>query len=153
MDAAGQVLAAERGGEPRRRLGRRRRVQRGDVAEHGRVRLGVREVERAAQQVADLVVQGAADEPEGPARQGGAVQEPLMVVGVEALAQRPRAALGEQRADRRRSLRPQRVDAVGERVHGARPRDLGRQAADEVGVVDHGAWPHRLVAARALAAL
>ena len=51
-DAGRQVVGAERRGEPRGRPGHGRRDARGDVREHGRMGLGVRQVEPAAEDVA-----------------------------------------------------------------------------------------------------
>ena len=128
-----------------RGVGHGGRVERRDLREHRRVGLGVREVVGAAEDVADPVVERGAGHAERPAGERGPVQQPLAIHRLQALAQRPRSRLGEQRGDRRRARRPQRVDAVGERVHGARRGDRARQVAAQVEVVDHvaGAAPPR----------
>ena len=66
-------------------VGQRRGVEGDGMGEHGGVSVGVDEVERAAEDVAQLVVQPGARRPEGDARQVGAVQQVAATVDVGAV--------------------------------------------------------------------
>ena len=152
-----RILAGrpERLGEARH-LGRQGRcVERDGMREHDRVRIGVDEVERAAEHVRDLVVQPGRRGGEGDARQVGAVHQLRPRFEVARFRHHPRQRGGDRphTLERQRGrhrvglLDPQRLDRVGERVARARSGDARRQAERELGVVDHGLREHDQVAA------
>ncbi len=120
----------------------------------------VRQVERAAQGVAQLVVQRHGRGPEHRAAQPGALLGPgpgVAVGGVgDQLRQRPQqrahAPLGHRRRRGRGIGGPQRLDGVRHRVEPAGHRHVDRQPQGQVGVVEHRDRQHPGVAPGALAA-
>ncbi len=116
------------------------------MGEHGGVGVGVDEVERPAEDVAELVVQSGARRPEGDAREVGAVEEvaaPADVGGVghhrrQRAGDRPHRFQRQRRGDRVVAGGVQRLDGVGEGVERAGAGDVGGQADRQQRVVDDG---------------
>nr|WP_236554357.1 hypothetical protein [Nocardioides sp. AX2bis] len=144
-EQAGQgVRRVERGGDPGGGVGRGVGVEGEHVREHHRVRLGVGEVPRAAEDVADLVVQPGAGAGEGRGGEVGAVQAAgaggeVAAVGHDAAERRgegPDALGGGGVEDGVAAGRPERVDAVGQRVEAAGDGEVDGEADRELGVVD-----------------
>ena len=107
------------------------------------MQLRVGQVEHAAEQVAELVVQRAAGrgrlprEP-GACERGGArirvARGPQR--GADARREAPQPFARRSVGDRRRPRGPERLDTVRDRVHPARGGHAGRQVVGELGVVD-----------------
>lgn len=124
------------------------------------VRRGVREVQRASERVAELVVQRHRRRAEHRPAQPGAVlglaaRVEVGAVGDHARERRrqcPGALLGHQRDDRRRVGGVEALDGVGDRVHAAGGREVRRQAQRQLRVVDDAARQHPRVASGALLA-
>ena len=121
--------------------------------------LGVRQIEGAAEHVADLVVQARARGGESHRREIRAVQRLVAAVDVlgigddlgQAVAQRPDAFGGQRRVNRVGLRPPEGIDAVGHAVEPGGHGHLYRQREHERGVVDHGLRQHAGVHAGGLA--
>ena len=120
---------AQRPGDPSHRVRRARGVERQDVREDDGVGAGVRQVERPAQHVAELVVQTRAGHGERRRAEPRAAQQLGRVVLAESGRQPPDRLLGDGRADGVAPRRPHRLDGVGERVEPARGREIAGSVA------------------------
>ena len=155
LEPADRGGRAERGGDPPLGVGGGRGVEREHVGEHGGVRLGVRQVVLAPEDVADLVVQGRAGRRERGRRQVRRVQGVLAALEPARVGdhlgqpgrERPDALGREGGVDRVRVRPPHRVDAVRERVQARRDRQLDRKGRGQRGVVDDDLRQHREVGA------
>ncbi len=156
--AAGGISGVQRGRDAAHRLGRRFGVVGGGVGQDDGMHLGVRQIEGAAERVAQLVVQGEADRAERRGAQPGAVERIAARGDISRIGHDARQAAG-QRGDalfrhqvgkRRRLDGIERLDRVRDRIHAAGGRDGPRQRDGEFGIVDHGARHHLGVGAGGL---
>jgi hypothetical protein len=123
-------------------------VVRNGVRQNDRVGLGVRHAKRAAEGVAQLVVQRHADSAEAgtacPCTEEGV--GPAVVRGRVLRDERDRPADrfdaldGEARSDGVRFDRPERLDGVCDRVESGRDGHFGRQRERELAVVNDDLW-------------
>ncbi len=109
--------------------------------------LGMRQVEAAAQRMAELVMQPHRHRAQRRAGEPGAVERVAARLDVLGLAhddgerprQRAQALRRHQRGDGVGVLGIERLDAMGDGVHARRARHLRRQPHREIGIVDHDA--------------
>jgi hypothetical protein len=152
-------LAADQLGETRNDVGNGGRHERERVRQDRAVRVCVREVVRAAQHVADLVVDPGSCRAERRAREVRRDEHVSPGVEVVWLADDARQAvpqeadplLGEDRRDRVCRGRVHRLDAMREGVHAGGGGDTGRQREGQDRVVDDDAWLYAGIAAGLLA--
>ena len=119
----------------------------------------VREVVRAAEHVADLVVDRRPRDRERRPGEVGAVERVRTAAEVlgaldrrgHTLGDRADPLLGDERGDRVGARRVERLDAVRHRVDRAGPRDERGQRDGQLGVVDDDLGEHRPVVAGLLA--
>jgi hypothetical protein len=125
------------------------------VRQHHRVRLGVRQVPSAAENVAELVMQRHAHAAQHEAAQPRAVQRIATRVdvawrahdGAQRAGERADRFLGEQVDDRVAVLGVEPFDRMRDRVQGAHRAHAHGQVERQQRVVDHHARQHACIAA------